>query len=190
MLWLRELKQALNISQTDGLIRRYFVVNGFDGALTMLGILAGFYMSEADNLNVVISACLGAAVALFMSGLSAAYISEAAERQKTLAETEQAMSKNLKDSAHGRAARWVPWLVGAVNGLSPFCIALIILLPVFFYQPGMAYSPLIVAMGIGLGLMFLLGLFLGRVAGTYWLFSGIKALLVGVITLAIVLVLE
>ncbi|EAR10048.1 hypothetical protein MED297_08166 [Reinekea sp. MED297] len=189
MTW-RALQQALEISQSDGLIRRYFVVNGFDGALTMLGILGGFYMSHTEDLHIVISACLGAAIALFMSGLSAAYISEAAESQKALAETEQAMGKSLKDSAHGRAARWVPWLVGAVNGLSPLVIALIILIPVFVHQPGMAYSPLVLSISVGLGLMFLLGFFLSRVSQTHWLLGGVKALSVGLLTLAIILLLE
>jgi predicted membrane protein (TIGR00267 family) len=190
MLWLRDLNQALRISESDGLVRRYFVVNGFDGALTMLGILGGFYISGVSETKVVISACLGAAVALFMSGLSAAYISEAAERKKSLAEIEQAMTISLKNSTHGMAARWTPWIVGAVNGFSPFIIALLILSPIMFYSPGMPYSPILVAIVLGLFLMFLLGLFLGRVSGNHWLLSGLKALVVGIATLLVVLLLE
>ena len=68
----------LQITRSHGIVRRYFVVNGFDGALTMLGILSGFHVSEARDLRLVLGACLGAAIALGMSGLSSAYISERA----------------------------------------------------------------------------------------------------------------
>jgi predicted membrane protein (TIGR00267 family) len=188
--YLQAIRQALALSESEGLLRRYFVVNGFDGALTMLGILSGFYLGGVTDTRIVISACLGASVALFMSGLSAAVISEAAERKRSLAEMEQAMAKSLKHSAHGKAARWTPWLVGAVNGFSPLSISILILTPVWIYQPQMSYPPLLTAIGLGLFLMFLLGIFLGRVSKSHWLPSGLKALFVGVVTLAIVLLLS
>ena len=72
-------------------MRRYFVVNGYDGALTMLGLIMGFYVSDHVELAVVITTCLAAALALGMSGVSSAYISEAAERRRTLAKLEKAM---------------------------------------------------------------------------------------------------
>ena len=64
MRWLEQLEFLLHITRTRGIARRYFVVNGFDGALTMLGILMGFYVSAAADLRLVIGACAGAAVAL------------------------------------------------------------------------------------------------------------------------------
>lgn len=190
MSFLRDLNQALKISESHGLIRRYFVVNGFDGALTMLGILSGFYLGGIDDTQVVISACLGAAIALFMSGLSAAYISEAAERKKALAEIEQAMAKDLSRSSHGIAARWSPWVVGAVNGLAPFLIALVILLPILIYREDYFYPPLQTSILFGLLVMFLLGTFLGKVSGSSRMVSGLKAILVGLVTLVLVLFIE
>ena len=53
-----------HLAQTRGIIRRYAVVNGFDGALTMLGLLTGFSLGGDVPLETVIAACLGAAVAL------------------------------------------------------------------------------------------------------------------------------
>ena len=70
----------LHITGTHGIVRRYFVVNGFDGALTMLGLIMGFLVSGPASLGVIISACLGAAIALGVSGVSSAYVSEVAER--------------------------------------------------------------------------------------------------------------
>jgi len=187
--WFTEVGQAFAVSSSDGIMRRYFVVNGFDGALTMLGIVSGFYVGNADDLGIVLGACVGAAIALFMSGLSSAYISEAAERQKELAEMEQAMAKDLTDTAHGRAARWVPWMVGAVNGFSPFCIAMLILSPIGLAITGVSLpaSPLLMSLLLGLFSMFLLGVFLGKFAEINWLVSGLKSLVVGLVTTGIVL---
>jgi len=90
----------LDITRTYDIVRRYFVVNGFDGALTMLGLIIGFIVSESDDLVVIVNVCMGAAIALGMSGLSSAFISESAERKRALAKIEQAMISDLTDSAH------------------------------------------------------------------------------------------
>jgi hypothetical protein len=54
-------------------------VNGFDGALTILGFIIGFTLSAETELAVVINSCLGASIALGMSGVNSAYISESAD---------------------------------------------------------------------------------------------------------------
>lgn len=192
MNWLKRLWQHAEFAEGAGIARRYFVVNGFDGALSMLGIITGFYLGGSTDYDVVLGACMGGAVALFMSGISSAYISESAERQRDLAEIEQAMARDLSDTAHGRAARWTPWVIGLVNGLSPLSIALLILLPIFLHLGGMVlpWSPLLTSMTTGIVLMFLLGVFLGRIGGSHWLLSGTKALLVGLVTLGVIWLVE
>ena len=37
---LQRVRFLMRITRTHGIVRRYFVVNGFDGALTMLGLIA------------------------------------------------------------------------------------------------------------------------------------------------------
>ena len=179
----------LSITRTHGIARRYFVVNGFDGALTMLGIIMGFLISAPDSLSVIISACLGAAIALGVSGMSSAYISESAERRRALAELEEAMLINLGDSHHGDAARWVPLLIALVNGAAPLVISLLIMTPLWLAEAGvtLAVSPLHAAILVALAIIFLLGVFLGRVAGVSWLHSGIRTLLVALLTAALIL---
>jgi len=66
------LRFALQFSRSQDILRRYFVVNGFDGVLTMLGLLTGFYLGGATDLGIVIGVCLGAAVALGISGVTSA----------------------------------------------------------------------------------------------------------------------
>ena len=183
-----QVRQLLHITRTQGIMRRYFVVNGFDGALTMLGLIIGFLVSTPAELTVIINVCLGAAIALGMSGMSSAYVSEAAERKRDLGQLEGAMVTDLHDTAHGEAARRVPLLIALVNGSAPLLISLLILIPLWLAAAGipLPLSPLYAAIGIALVLIFLLGVFLGRVAGISWLRSGLQTLLVAVITAGLI----
>lgn len=191
-MWLLgRLRLWLDITRSHGIVRRYFVVNGFDGALTMLGLITGFMVSGTSDLAVVLNACLGAAIALGVSGVSSAYVSEAAERRKALAELEDAMGKDLGRSAHGHAARWVPLLIALVNGSAPLFISLFILSPLWLIRSGIVlpWPPLFVAMGCALVAVFLLGVFLGHVSGQHWLRSGLQTLFIALLTVGLVLLL-
>lgn len=192
MIWLEQTKFLLRITATHDIIRRYFVVNGFDGALTMLGLIIGFLISDPSSLTIIINACLGAAIALGMSGISSAYVSETAERKRALDKLEEAMITDLQKSAHAEAARWVPFLIALVNGLAPLCISLLIITPLWLSHSGipMPLSPLYIAIIIALLLIFMLGVFLGRIAGISWLRSGIQTLLVAIITAALIYLLS
>jgi len=183
-----QVSQLLRITSTHGIMRRYFVVNGFDGALTMLGLIIGFLVSTPAELTIIINVCLGAAIALGMSGVSSAYVSETAERKRALGELEGAMIADLRESAHGEAARRVPLLIAVVNGLAPLLISLLILAPLWLAATGipLLLSPLYAAIGVALLLLFLLGVFLGRISGISWLRSGLQTLLIAVITAALI----
>lgn len=185
---IQRLLFLLHITRSHGIVRRYFVVNGFDGALTMLGLNMGFYVGGGVEASVALSACLGAAIALGMSGLTSAYISESAERQLWLRELEEAMVRDLTSSAHGRAARIVPLLVALVNGAAPFLISLAITVPFWLALADIRPwpDPVVAAIGLAFIAMFGLGVFLGRVSDSSWLWSGIKAVLIAVVTAAII----
>jgi predicted membrane protein (TIGR00267 family) len=179
-----QISLLLRISRSHDIVRRYFVVNGFDGALTMLGLIIGFLVSTATDLTVIINACLGAAIALGMSGMSSAYVSEYAERMHALSKLEEAMISDLHDSTHGDAARGVPILIALVNGMAPFVISILIITPLFLAKAGVSLPipPMYGAIVIALLLIFLLGVFLGRIAGISWLRSGLQTLLMAVVT--------
>ncbi|BBB29172.1 hypothetical protein [Neptunomonas japonica] len=174
----------LNITRSQGIARRYFVVNGFDGALTMLGMILGFQFSASTPLSITINACLGASIALGVSGVSSAYISELAERRRALLKLEEAMLEDLHESAHSEAARWVPIMIALVNGSAPLLISLVILSPLLLTHAGVVLpiSPLFLAIILALIIVFLLGVFLGRIAGTSWLRSGVQTLFIAITT--------
>jgi len=185
---LGKARYLLHITGTHGIVRRYFVVNGFDGALTMLGLITGFLFGTPADLSVTINACLGAAIALGVSGVSSAYVSEAAERRLALGELEAAMATDLLDSAHGEAARRVPMLIALVNGSAPLLISLLIMLPLWLAHAGMPLpvAPLHAAILMALLLVFLLGVFLGRISGIPWLRSGLQTLLIALLTAVLI----
>jgi predicted membrane protein (TIGR00267 family) len=190
----KRLGLLLELSRYHDIGRRYFVVNGFDGALTMLGILLGFYQSQEFSNIVVLSACLGAAIALGVSGISSAYISESAERLKELKELESAMVTNLNNSAHGDAARLSPKIIALINGFSPFLLSLLIILPLWLDEhiatlTSEFLEAIEVSMLIAVILIFFLGIFLGRISGQHWLISGIRTLFIALLTGGLILLL-
>ncbi|MDH5472394.1 MAG: hypothetical protein OEY61_06005 [Gammaproteobacteria bacterium] len=189
---LNQIRFLLRITRTHGIMRRYFVVNGFDGALTMLGLIMGFLFSEPSNLTVMINACLGAAIALGVSGVSSAYVSEQAERRRALSELEDAMVSDLSDSAHAEAARMVPVLIALVNGLAPLVISLLIIMPLWLSTTGIILfiSPIYLAIAIAIVLIFMLGVFLGRISGVSWLRSGLQTLSIALLTILLIYLFE
>jgi VIT1/CCC1 family predicted Fe2+/Mn2+ transporter len=76
------------ITNLWGVARRYFVNNFYDGMLTVLGILLGFFVVLLkDNLvvinsNLVILAGLGSSLSMLISGITGSYLSERAEQKK------------------------------------------------------------------------------------------------------------
>lgn len=188
---ISQFRFIFELTRAHKIARRYFVTNGFDGALTMLGITMGFYSGETVAIPVVTSACVGAAIALAMSGFASAYVSEAAEREKELKELEQAIGGNLEGAVHGRAARVIPVFIAAVNGFSPLLIALLIITPLWLSQAGfgLPLPPLESAIGVAFAVLFLLGVFLGTVSGHFWLWTGVRTLLIALFTAAVILLL-
>ena len=181
---LDQIKFLLRITDTHDIVRRYFVVNGFDGALAMLGLIIGFIVSMPVEISTVINACLGAAIALGASGISSAYITEAAELKNSLAKLEDAMVSDLQESSHGKAARITPFIIALVNGLAPLAISILILTPLWLSHVGYStfISPLYASAIVALIITFLLGVFLGRIAKSSWLRSGLQAMLVALLT--------
>lgn len=185
-------KFRLHIQRAEDIARRYFVTNGFDGALTMLGLMSGFYFRGNADPTVALSASLGAAIALFMSGISSAYLSESAERRKELQELEQALITDLTQSDYGKASRYLPVIIALVNGFSPLLISLLILAPLWLSEIGLGFpiSPFLAAIIIALTCTFLLGLFLGSISKTHWFLAGLRTLSIAIVTLFIIILFE
>ena len=98
------------------------------------------------------------------------------------------MVTELQEGAHAEATRWVPIFIALVNGSAPLIISLLIIFPLWLATQGVTFiiTPLQAAIFIAVLIIFLFGVFLGRLSGVTWLISGIKTLLIAVLTIALI----
>jgi VIT1/CCC1 family predicted Fe2+/Mn2+ transporter len=102
------------------------------------------------------------------------------------------MVTDLSDSTHASGVRVMPLLIALVNGAAPIFFSAVIIAPLWLARAGiqLPIAPLPAAIITAFLCIFGLGVFLGCVAGTSWLWSGIKSLLIAGITVLIILLLE
>ncbi|UCD02003.1 MAG: VIT1/CCC1 transporter family protein [Promethearchaeota archaeon] len=92
-----KFKTYAKITNLWAIARRYFVNNFYDGMLTVLGILLGFFaviLNQGEtsiDSHLVILTGLGSSISMFMSGLTGSYLSEKAEQKKIKEELRKAM---------------------------------------------------------------------------------------------------
>ncbi len=166
--------------------RRYFAMNAFDGVLTTIGVLVGNYLVGVRDVTVPIRIGMATSIAMGVSGLWGAYLTEAAERQRELDELEKISLIDQNNTRIGRASRLAVVVVSLVDGLAPFMAALVVLLPLFL-------NPLIDNALISYGLaiftallaLFGLGIFLGHISKHNLVGYGMRTLLAGLIAIAI-----
>lgn len=179
----REYNRLVNIAE---IARRYFAMNAFDGVLTMIGVLMGNWMAGVDAARIVISTGLATSVAIGISGLWGAYLTEAAERQRDLVELGRQTLTDLNDTVIGRASRAAVVVVALVDGLSPFLAAVLVLSPFFAANlfPSISWV-YYTSLGIALLTLFGLGLFLGHISRGNMLVYGLKTVVAGVLSIVI-----
>jgi predicted membrane protein (TIGR00267 family) len=166
--------------------RRLFVMNAFDGTLTILGVVVGAHMSGASDPHVVITAGIGGSVAMGISGVSGAYLAERAERLRDLRKLEVAMLTDLEDTHFAKASKLATLVIALVDGISPAICAIILILPYLLVPIISLEVAFYVAVVTSLLLLFMLGIFLARISEEMALLSGLRMVLVGIITILIV----
>lgn len=133
MKFLEKIRRYIRISEVAPISRRYFIMNAFDGATTILGIVIGAYAAEITNELWVIWSGLGVSLAMGLSGFAGVYMTEEAERENKLNALENSMLMDLKDSVIGKASRFASLWAGIVDGVSPALTALACLTPFFSF---------------------------------------------------------
>ena len=94
---IEKFKTYAKITDFVSIARRYFVNNFYDGMLTIIGILLGFFIlifkdgQQSVDSHIVLLTGLATSISMFMSGLSGSYISEKAEQKRLKSELEKAM---------------------------------------------------------------------------------------------------
>jgi len=181
---LNFFKKNGNIALFDEIARRAFVNNAFDGALTLLGILMSNIILEDIQPLSIITTGFAACLAMGMSGSFGRYFSEQAERKRALRQIESYMFTDLSGSILEQESEKKVFLISLIDGLSPAMAAAIPIIPFF-----LAYAA-IISVGTGVIIsfvldfliLFILGVFLGRLSGENIIKHGLLVVGVGFLT--------
>jgi len=183
---LDQANQYNNIANVGEIARRYFVMNAFDGVLTIIGMLMGNMAAGVTNPNIVITTGLSTSIAMGISGLWGSYLTESAERKHDLDELSSSTLTDLNNSRIGRASRYAAVTVSIVDGISPLLAALLVLIPFFIH--GIFPNIQVVyytTLGVALVTLFALGVFLGNISKENLIISGIKTAIAGIASIII-----
>ena len=181
---LHELREYNDIANIGEIARRYFAMNAFDGVLTIIGVLMGNYAAHVRDAKVVIVTGFSTCIAMGISGLWGAYMTESAERKRDLDDLENHTLTDLSNTKIGRASRVAVIVVALVDGLAPFLAALVVLLPFFF--SGLLDDIIVsyyASLGMALAVLFALGAFLGKVSKGNLIISGLKMIGAGLVSI-------
>src|SRR5712692_8046559 len=176
--WRRRLREYDEITNVRPIIRRYFVIGAFDGALTVLGIIIGasaFGDLEAHKV-LVVSASFGAAIALAVSSAVGAYEAERVEKKLDIRTIERAMLARLSEE-HQEAFRFAAILSAIVHGIAPLLAALLPIIPFAFLD---FRDATIAAVVITLVILFALGAYLGNLVRERVIVTGLRFVAAGI----------
>jgi len=189
--FFRKVRIYLNVTKARGIARRYFVMNGFDGAMTVFGIVLGSWIAGVSRPEIIVLAGLGACLAMGLSGFFGAYMVEKAERERRLKEMERATNNNV-NPIHYEAANFVTLYVAVIDGLSPTLAAIISLIPFILVPIGWMsiWNAYVASLALSLATLFLLGIYLGKVARENGWFYGVAMLTVGAFTALIIFLIQ
>jgi predicted membrane protein (TIGR00267 family) len=181
---IKRWKKYHEISGVGPITRRYFVMNAFDGALTMLGVVIGAYVAGILEPLPIISAAIAGSIAMGTSGMSGAYMTEKAERTKKLKDLEKALLTDLKNGIHHKSHRYATVLASVIDGASPAMAAIFVVSPFFFVNFGIitADDAFFVCIGLTLTILVLLGIYLAKISDESMIRYGLQMLLVGIAT--------
>lgn len=178
--WRRRLREYDEITNIGPILRRYFVIGAFDGALTVLGIIIGaatFGDLEAHR-GLILSASFGAAFALAVSSAVGAYEAERVEKKLDIRTIERALLARLSEE-HREAFRFAAILSAVIHGIAPLIAALLPILPFLFLD---AQSSVSAAIVITLAILFVMGAYLGNLIKERMFVTGLRFVAAGICT--------
>jgi predicted membrane protein (TIGR00267 family) len=188
--WFRrrreQILEADKIVGVRPIARRYFAMNAFDGVVTTIGIVMGSMVAGIEEGRIVLATGFVASVAMGISGFWGAYLTETAERHRSLDELERHTLTDLSGSSVGRASRLAVVVVTVVDGLSPFLGALVVLIPFLFARwIGDISSVYVASLATAVASLFALGAYLGHVSGERMWVYALKTSFAGLVAIGV-----
>ena len=177
----RELDEVTDLGPV---VRRYFVIGAFDGALTVLGIVLGAAAAlggGAGSAGFVIAVSVSTSIALAISSAVGAYEAERVEKKLHRHSIERAMLVELSQE-HRSAFRKAALVSATIHGIAPIVAALLPVLPFLLMD---FWSATIAAVVLTLGFLFALGAYLGSLVRERVIITGLRFVATGLGTAAL-----
>jgi predicted membrane protein (TIGR00267 family) len=211
---IRNWKQFGKLSDLGEISRRKFFNNCFDGALTCAGIISGIFISFLNPENTIkftpqfiLITGFATTLAIGISGLWGAFLSEEAERKKKVSDMKRDMAifedkidtegdeEDKEEKKHKvpktlleKAERFATIVASLVDGGAPAVGSTLPLIP-FFFGVELTLMHFIFSYVILSGLLVYLGIFLGNISGGGKLRYALHLVTAGVVTLLVTLLL-
>ena len=175
--FLQRLTRALDLE----IARRYFALNLFDGILTVLGFTVNYFFLGGRNPSVLLASGLIISIGMAISGLTSAMLVEYSELQKELNELEKALFRDLDGTHIARTKMATALMNTLVNAVAPILGALAVLFPILLTSIGLIGFTQAFELSLFLSMLslFLLGVYLGKNAGSRPIVYGFTMVLAG-----------
>lgn len=181
------LKEIISYFKMENFDIRYVIRGLIDGSLSSLGVIIG---ASGGEVSIIIAAGIGGGVANGISNILGALTAERAILESIRASQEKVLLRkegSLKSSTMYREALNKTTVSGIWDGLSTIFGSIIPITPFLFLPKDLAiYSAIIITMAI----LFILGIFIGKMSRENILISGIKMALIGLIVALISFAIE
>jgi predicted membrane protein (TIGR00267 family) len=146
-----------------------FLRGYIDGSLSTLGIVIG---ASSASSPIIIAAAVGGTLANGISNVLSAISASEAEQHKHLRDVERAMvDKELKGSEADRMVSRQSKAAGVVDGMATIIGGAIPVIPLLFLRGTQA---IITSAALVIFLVFIIGIYLGKISKRNILFSAIK----------------
>ena len=176
--FMNRLSKIVKYSRSAEYSRRYFVINAFEGALTVWGIILGIHLLGSGEVSQIVSGGVGAVLAMAVSGVSSAYIAESAEQERRIRELEEALLMKIEGTEIKKAHRRSVIMSAIVNSTASSLTGLVVLSPylasisnIINSDQAFIYSTIIL-----FTILFIVGVFLGKISGQKLVLSGLKTI--------------
>lgn len=174
--------RALDTTDSLKIIRRYAIMNSFDGALATFGILLANYLSGVKDPGLIFFVGMSSGISMGISGFWGTFFIEQAEQKKEMRKMERHMLTNMGNKFMGFAYSFSSKITTIVNSSAPLTAAFFILLPFLFLQIETAYY---VSFGLAVVVFIMLGIAMGRIANENMAVYALKFILAAVAALVV-----
>ena len=177
----RSLKPILN--RINGEAETRYIVRGLiDGSLSALGVVIG--ASGSADASVIIAAGLGGGIANGLSNILGAFTAEKASLERERIQKEKSLLKKngyLKKSIIYKKAIRETMICGLIDGISTTIGSALPVVPFFLFD---IKTALYMAIAITVAILFILGVFIGKISKENVVVSGIK-MVIGALVVAV-----